>query len=60
MRKWAIILAVLAIIGVSFGTVHASSPGPAPNSGDGIPDGPSDGDWPLPPGPSGPSGPNGK
>ena len=40
MKKWAIVLVVMAIMGFSFGTVNAgNSPGPAPNSGDGIPDG---------------------
>lgn len=40
MKKWAIVLVVMAIMGFSFGTVNASnSAGPAPNSGDGIPDG---------------------
>ena len=55
MKKWAIILAALAVIGASFGTVNAG-PGPAPNSGDGIPDGSG---FPSPPSP-GPAGPLGK
>ena len=52
MKKWAIVLVVMAIMGFSFGTVNASNgSGPAPNSGDGIPDGSG---WPVPPGPFGP------
>ena len=54
MRKWAMLFVMVAIIGVHFGTVNAgSSPGPAPNSGDGIPDGSG---FPEPPSP----GPQGK
>lgn len=40
MRKWIMVLVVMAFIGLAFGTVNAgNSPGPATNSGDGIPDG---------------------
>ena len=41
MKKWLMILIVLAFTGLTFGTAYAGSDirGPAPNSGDGIPDG---------------------
>ena len=48
------VLVVMAFMGLAFGTVNAG-PGPAPNSGDGIPDGSG---WPSPPSP-GPAGPMG-
>ena len=52
MKKLLMVLIVLAFMGLTFGTVNAAnSPGPAPNSGDGIPDGSG---WPVPPGPYGP------
>ena len=61
MRKWIMVLVVVAFMGFTFGPVSAGdSPGPAgpaPNSGDGIPDG--SGFDPSPPSP-GPAGPQGK
>ena len=56
MKKWAFVLVVMAVMGLTFGTVNAGNnqnPGPAPNSGDGIPDGSG---FPEPPSP-GPFGP---
>ena len=55
MKKYLMIFVVLALVGLSFAPVNAG-PGPAPNSGDGIPDGSG---WPVPPspGPAGPMGP---
>jgi hypothetical protein len=54
MRKWVMLLVMAALIGMNWGTAIAgSSPGPAPNSGDGIPDGSG---FPEPPSP----GPKGK
>ena len=53
MKKWIMVLIVVAFMGLTFGTVNASnSPGPATNSGDGIPDGPGTGFPPMP-GPQG-------
>jgi len=43
MKKWIMILVVMIFVGLAFGTVNAkNSPGPTPNSHDGIPDGPGD------------------
>jgi len=55
MKKWLIVIVVAMILGLTLGTVNAGS-GPAPNSGDGIPDGSG---FPAPPSP-GPAGPQGK
>lgn len=53
MKKWIMIFVVMAFMGLAFSTVNAgNSPGPAPNSGDGIPDGSG---FPSPPSP-GPAG----
>ena len=58
MKKWIILIAMLVFIGLPLTSTHAgSAPGPAPNSGDGIPDG-SGFDGPPSPGPAGPT--NGK
>lgn len=54
MKKWMMLLVMVAIIGMNSGAAFCgNSPGPAPNSGDGIPDGSG---FPEPPSP----GPNGK
>lgn len=55
MKKWLIVIVVAMFLGLTFGPVNAGS-GPAPNSGDGIPDGSG---FPVPPSP-GPAGPQGK
>jgi hypothetical protein len=55
MKKWLIVIVVAMILGLTFSPVNAGS-GPAPNSGDGIPDGSG---FPAPPSP-GPAGPQGK
>ena len=40
MKKWLMVLVMVAFMGLGFSTVNADTPpGPAPNSGDGIPDG---------------------
>ena len=53
MKKWIMIFVVMTFMGLAFGTVNAgNNPGPAPNSGDGIPDGSG---FPSPPSP-GPAG----
>jgi hypothetical protein len=53
MKKWMMVLVVVAFMGLAFGTVNAGNgPGPAPNSGDGVPDGPGE-EWPPSPGPGG-------
>ena len=58
MRKWIMIIVVVLFMGLTFSPVNAidSPAGPAPNSGDGIPDGSG---FPEPPSP-GPAGPQGK
>ncbi|MFC1534725.1 hypothetical protein ACFL7M_15335 [Thermodesulfobacteriota bacterium] len=51
MKKFIIILFVVASVSFAFSPVYAGDgPGPAPNSGDCIPDGPGEG-WPPSPGP---------
>lgn len=55
MKKWIMAIVVALCLGLTFGPVSAG-PGPAPNSGDGIPDGSG---FPAPPAP-GPVGPQGK
>ena len=55
MKKWIMVIVVAVFLGLAFGPVNAS-PGPAPNSGDGIPDGSG---FPAPPSP-GPAAPQGK
>ncbi|CAB5080326.1 hypothetical protein D3OALGA1CA_157 [Olavius algarvensis associated proteobacterium Delta 3] len=53
MRKWVMVLVMVAFMGLAFGAGNVDAGrGPAPNSGDGIPDGPG---WPVP-GPFGPFG----
>jgi hypothetical protein len=54
MKKWILVLVAAALMGLAVGPVNAgSAPGPAPNSGDGFPDGSG---FPSPPSP----GPKGK
>jgi|SaaInl7_150m_RNA_FD_contig_21_2352647_length_220_multi_8_in_0_out_0_1 hypothetical protein len=51
MKKFIIILFIVVSMVFFVSTVSAGNgPGPAPNSGDGIPDGPGEG-WPPSPGP---------
>ena len=51
MKRWLMIVVLITFMGLSSNTVHAGSgpAGPAPNSGDGIPDG--SGHDPSPPSP---------
>jgi hypothetical protein len=53
MKKWIILMVIMVFMSLPFTTIHAdNAPGPAPNSGDGIPDG-SGFDGPPSPGPQG-------
>jgi len=55
MKKWIVVMCLVMFLAVNVGPAigGSSSPGPAPNSGDGIPDG-SGFDEPPSPGPAGP------
>jgi len=52
MKKWITVIVVAVFLGLTFSPVNAG-PGPAPHSGDGVPDGSG---FPAPPSP----GPQGK